>query len=233
MRHDTHVLNTRAHVKERIGQLLTFAGKEVVHVEEFGPGDIGAVAKLKETRSGDWLAAREDADRAARAEAARAGDGVRDRAEEQGGGGQGVHLAAAPAGGGSDDRPAPRPPDRRADRRRPLAGARGGDRRPPAPALRGGGLAEAPAGALPGDDPRLREGARASQEAVGRPRAVRGLPHRDRAAGGLREFDRLRPPRVRVREPDQGRGDPELVHPRGGERACARRWSRGCSRATP
>ena len=44
--------------RERIGQLLTFAGKEVVHVEEFGPGDIGAVAKLKETRSGDWLAAR-------------------------------------------------------------------------------------------------------------------------------------------------------------------------------
>jgi elongation factor G len=60
MRHDTQVLNTRAHAKERIGQLLTFAGKEVVHVEEFGPGDIGAVAKLKETRSGDWLAARDE-----------------------------------------------------------------------------------------------------------------------------------------------------------------------------
>ena len=60
MRHDTHVLNTRAHVKERIGQLLTFAGKEVVHVEEFGPGDIGAVAKLKETRSGEWLAERDE-----------------------------------------------------------------------------------------------------------------------------------------------------------------------------
>ncbi len=60
MRHDTHVLNTRAHAKERIGQLLTFAGKDVVHVEEFGPGDIGAVAKLKETRSGDWLAARDE-----------------------------------------------------------------------------------------------------------------------------------------------------------------------------
>ena len=60
MRHDTHVLNTRAHVKERIGQLLTFAGREVVHVEELGPGDIGAVAKLKETRSGDWLAERDE-----------------------------------------------------------------------------------------------------------------------------------------------------------------------------
>jgi elongation factor G len=57
---DSHVLNTRAHVKERIGQLLCFDGKEVRHVSEFGPGDIGAVAKLKETRAGDWLAARDE-----------------------------------------------------------------------------------------------------------------------------------------------------------------------------
>ncbi len=60
MRHDSHLLNTRAHTKERIGQLLVFAGKEVAHVDEFGPGDIGAVAKLKETRAGDWLAARDE-----------------------------------------------------------------------------------------------------------------------------------------------------------------------------
>src|SRR5205823_345808 len=60
MRADSQVLNTRAHVKERIGQLLVFAGKEVEHVNEFGPGDIGAVAKLKETRAGDWLAARDE-----------------------------------------------------------------------------------------------------------------------------------------------------------------------------
>jgi elongation factor G len=57
---DSQALNTRAHVKERIGQLLVFSGKEVEHVEEFGPGDIGAVAKLKETRAGDWLAARDE-----------------------------------------------------------------------------------------------------------------------------------------------------------------------------
>ena len=60
MRHDSHVLNTRAHAKERIGQLLTFRGRETQHVDEFGPGDIGAVAKLKETRAGDWLAARDE-----------------------------------------------------------------------------------------------------------------------------------------------------------------------------
>ena len=60
MRRDSQALNTHAHAKERIGQLLVFAGKEVVHVDEFGPGDIGAVAKLKETRAGDWLAARDE-----------------------------------------------------------------------------------------------------------------------------------------------------------------------------
>jgi elongation factor G len=60
MRQDTQVLNTRTHTRERIGQLLTFEGGQNKHVEEFGPGDIGAVAKLKETRAGDWLAARDE-----------------------------------------------------------------------------------------------------------------------------------------------------------------------------
>src|ERR671937_370689 len=59
MTHDTQVLNTRAHSKERVGQLLIPRGKDVTHVDEFGPGDIGAVAKLKETHAGDWLAARD------------------------------------------------------------------------------------------------------------------------------------------------------------------------------
>ncbi len=60
MRPDSQVLNTRTHNKERIGQLITFAGSQADHVEEFGPGDIGAVAKLKETKAGDWLAARDE-----------------------------------------------------------------------------------------------------------------------------------------------------------------------------
>ena len=58
--HDTQALNTRSHTKERIGQLIVFNGSETVHVDEFGPGDIGAVAKLKETRAGDWLASRDE-----------------------------------------------------------------------------------------------------------------------------------------------------------------------------
>jgi elongation factor G len=60
MSHDSQVLNTRTHNKERIGQLVTFEGAQSGHAGEFGPGDIGAVAKLKETRAGDWLAARDE-----------------------------------------------------------------------------------------------------------------------------------------------------------------------------
>ncbi len=58
--HDTHVLNTRTHGKERVGQLLVFSGKDTSHADEFGPGDIGAVAKLKDTRANDWLAERDE-----------------------------------------------------------------------------------------------------------------------------------------------------------------------------
>jgi elongation factor G len=60
MKQDSQVLNTRAHTKERVGQLLTFEGHQTGHATEFGPGDIGAVAKLKETKAGDWLAARDE-----------------------------------------------------------------------------------------------------------------------------------------------------------------------------
>ncbi len=60
MSHDTQIMNTRTHGKERVGQLLVFSGKETGHADEFGPGDIGAVAKLKETRAGDWLAERDE-----------------------------------------------------------------------------------------------------------------------------------------------------------------------------
>ena len=60
MKQDSQVLNTRSHTKERIGQLVTFESGQTGHTTEFGPGDIGAVAKLKETKAGDWLAARDE-----------------------------------------------------------------------------------------------------------------------------------------------------------------------------
>ena len=60
VKQDSQVLNTRTHTNERIGQLLTFDGHQTGHANVFGPGDIGAVAKLKETKAGDWLASRDE-----------------------------------------------------------------------------------------------------------------------------------------------------------------------------
>ncbi len=141
MKQDSQVLNTRTHTKERIGQLVTFEGGQTGHTTEFGPGDIGAVAKLKETRAGDWLAARDEPIDMPQIKLPGAGDGLRRDPQEQGRRGQGVHLAAPPPGGGSDDRPAPRPADRRADCGRALPGSRRGDRRAAEVTLRGRGRA--------------------------------------------------------------------------------------------
>ncbi len=60
IKQDSQVLNTRSHTKERVGQLVTFEGHETGHATDFGPGDIGAVAKLKETKAGDWLSSSDE-----------------------------------------------------------------------------------------------------------------------------------------------------------------------------
>jgi elongation factor G len=52
---DSTLVNTRSRNKERVGQLLRLQGKEHEQADEFGPGDIGAVAKLKDTLTGDLL----------------------------------------------------------------------------------------------------------------------------------------------------------------------------------
>jgi elongation factor G len=53
---DSQVTNVTRRAKERIGQILIPGGKEQEQTDELGAGDIGAVAKLKETRAGDVLA---------------------------------------------------------------------------------------------------------------------------------------------------------------------------------
>ncbi len=53
---DSQVTNVSRRAKERIGQILIPGGKEHEQADELGAGDIGAVAKLKETRAGDVLA---------------------------------------------------------------------------------------------------------------------------------------------------------------------------------
>jgi elongation factor G len=56
---DSTLVNHRSHGKERIGHLLTLQGKDHDQAGSFAAGDIGAVAKLKETLTGDLLLAQE------------------------------------------------------------------------------------------------------------------------------------------------------------------------------
>jgi len=52
---DSQLLNDRANEKERTGNILLMQGKETKAVEEAGAGDIVALAKLKDTGTGDTL----------------------------------------------------------------------------------------------------------------------------------------------------------------------------------
>src|SRR5829696_1713956 len=52
---DSTLVNARSHNKERIGHLLEMQGKEHTQVGQLVAGDIGAVAKLKDTMTADVL----------------------------------------------------------------------------------------------------------------------------------------------------------------------------------
>jgi elongation factor G len=52
---DSSVYNSKRDVKERVGSLFMLEGKAQKPVDLVGPGDIFAVAKLKETKTGDTL----------------------------------------------------------------------------------------------------------------------------------------------------------------------------------
>jgi len=52
---DSNILNTTTGAKERIGQVFYLMGKKQIPAQAIGPGEIGVVAKLKETYTGDTL----------------------------------------------------------------------------------------------------------------------------------------------------------------------------------
>jgi elongation factor G len=60
LRSDSQIVNVTRRQKERVGQLGRPLGKELAPVAELGAGDVGAVAKLKETQAGDVLCERQE-----------------------------------------------------------------------------------------------------------------------------------------------------------------------------
>ncbi|MBI2723984.1 MAG: elongation factor G [Chloroflexi bacterium] len=59
LRGDTHVWNANRGVDERLGQIIVLKGKTQDHAPALAAGDIGAVAKLAHTVTGDTLCAKE------------------------------------------------------------------------------------------------------------------------------------------------------------------------------
>lgn len=59
LRSDSQVLNSTKQKQERIGQIYFVRGKHQEATPEVAPGDIGAVAKLAETSTGDTLCAKD------------------------------------------------------------------------------------------------------------------------------------------------------------------------------
>jgi elongation factor G len=56
---DSHVWNANHHADERIGQIIVLKGKTQDHAPSLVAGDIGAVAKLNQTVTGDTLCSKE------------------------------------------------------------------------------------------------------------------------------------------------------------------------------
>ncbi len=52
---DSRVVNSRSGTEERIGQVYDLRGKEQIPIKKVGAGDIGAIAKLQDTATGDTL----------------------------------------------------------------------------------------------------------------------------------------------------------------------------------
>jgi len=58
MSSDSRVWNVRRNAEERVGQIYVMRGKEQIPVPQLHAGDLGAVAKMAETNTGDTLCAR-------------------------------------------------------------------------------------------------------------------------------------------------------------------------------
>ena len=184
-------------------------GKTQKPVEALGPGEIGVVAKLKDTLTGDTLSRRGQSGDPARHLVPGARHLLRHPAEDPRRRGQDLDGAPPHGGRGSDAAPPLRPGDQAAPRLghrpAPRRGRGGADEAQ----VQRGRVAPAAAHSLQGDGQGARGGAGQVQEADGRARPVRRHVAQDRAARARR--------RLRVRGRHLRRRHPAQLHPVGGK----------------
>ena len=198
---------SRATPRSGSATCVLLQGKTQTNVPEIKAGDLGAVAKLKETQTSDLLADKGVAARGGADEVPRTGPLVRHRAEDARRRRQDQHVAAPAPGGGPEHQLHARRADQRTAAGRPGSVAHRGDGGEAETAVRGRGQPEAAAHPLSRDDHRLGRSARPAQEADRRARAVRRLQDQVRAAVARQ--------RLRVRRRHLRRLDPAPVHPGG------------------
>ena len=218
LKSDATVYNSTRDASERFGHLLALQGKTQTHVPELKAGDLGAVAKLKDTHTNDVLADKATNIKIAADHVPRAGALLRHRAEEPRRRGQDQQRDAAARGRGSVHQLRARPADPRAAARRPGPAPHRGHGREAEAALRRRGEPEAAADPVPRDDHRGHRGARPPQEADRRPRPVRRLQDQGRAAAARQRLP-VRGRHLRRLDPAPVRAGRRKGHP--GRRACA------------
>ena len=150
-----HAWNSGRSEDERIGQLLLLHGKEQEPIGELKAGEIGAVAKLAVTETGDTLASATSRSSCPPLGLPRAHADDRDRAADQGRPRQDGSGPPADARGGAD-RPGRAERHRRAGPADDGRGPHRGDHRAAQAQVRGRDRHPHAAGAVQGDDPRQR-----------------------------------------------------------------------------
>ena len=197
--------NSTKGVPERFSGLFLPQGKEHVNVPEARAGDIVAVAKLKETMTGDTLTTKDNPVVLPTLSVPGGLDRLRHRAQGQGRRGQDLDRPPQADRGGSLAQLPARRGDQGVPPRRRLAAPRRDRGRAAEEALRRRGHPPSAEGPLPRDDHAQGRGARPPQEADRRPRPVRRLPHPRRAAAPRQG--------LRVRRRHLRRLDPAQLHP--------------------
>ena len=207
VKNDANLVNARTCGGERLAHIGALMGKTIQPVTELHAGDIGAVAKLKETVTGDTLDDKASLIAYPPVQLARAVHRVRDFRQEPAGRRPPGQRGAADSRRRSVAALLSRPADQGVSAGGQRAAARRSDRQPLEEALRRGCRAACAEDSLSRNYSRQGRRAGAAQEADRRPRPVRRLLDSHGAAAARRE--------VRIRQRDLRRShSPATTFPR-------------------
>ena len=182
LKNDATLTNFNRNSQERLQHVQVMQGKTATEVTDLHAGDIGAVAKLKDTTTGDTLGDKSRADLLSAGAHSRTLHHLCHRAENARRRRPHRHRHSQDSRRGSGAALRPRSADQGISLERLGAAAHRSGGRKTAQALSRGDDAEAAEGSLSRNDSRQGRRGRQAQEADRRPRAVRRLPHQDGAA---------------------------------------------------